>query len=108
MNPAGRALEDLVNPALFVFRYFKTPMNAEAKMRITSYINNTSQMRNAEDFIRFKTDDVSFTAGIIIIAEWRGLRFECCVAVSLNRTYMYYGMFYLHLLMLCTACEYFC
>ena len=90
MNSGVRALSDVTDPALFVFRYFGPVMNDNAQRRIISYLNNTPQMREAENFIRARTADMNFDARIIIIAEWRRLRFDCCDSVSFNcmHTYM--------------------
>ena len=83
MNPATRRLSDVMSPALFVFRYTGMAKNTRAVRQITSYTNNTPQMRDAENFIRLNTDATHFNASIIIIAEWRRLIFDCCEAVSL-------------------------
>ena len=91
-NPATQDLEAVMSPALFVFRYIGMVINTEAERQITSYTNNTPQMRDAEDFIRVKTGDTNFTADFILIAEWRRLNFDCCEAVSFNCSYMYYAM----------------
>ena len=85
-NPPTVRLDEVMSPALFVFRHIGMAANNEANRRITSYVNNTSQMRDAQNFIRSLTGDMDFTATIIIIAEWRRLRFACCDLVSFKCT----------------------